>query len=163
MKRILLFCLITILGASCAKKVVAPFAPSASNSQPAKHELTESDRLHVMNELAPSNHFPQQSVEASQPAVAAPVAPKAVHETASYHVDRVLNEGAVQKKYISKASFKTVKAPVSGPRNWAPPLKIGITLLGIGVILAVFGLGLIGGLAALIGLGFTILGLLVTY
>jgi hypothetical protein len=42
-------------------------------------------------------------------------------------------------------------------------LKIGLTLLAIGVVLAVFGLGFVGGLAALIGLCFTIVGLLVTY
>lgn len=51
----------------------------------------------------------------------------------------------------------------SGASHWEPRLKIGVTLLVIGIILSVFGLGLIGGISAFIGLLFTILGLLNTY
>jgi len=51
----------------------------------------------------------------------------------------------------------------SGASHWEPRLKIGVTLLAIGIILSVFGLGLIGGISAFIGLLFTILGLLNTY
>lgn len=42
-------------------------------------------------------------------------------------------------------------------------LKIGLVLLGVALLLAIFGLGLIGGLAALVALGFIVLGLLNTY
>lgn len=51
----------------------------------------------------------------------------------------------------------------SGATHWEPRLKIGVTLLVIGIVLSVFGLGLIGGISAFIGLLFTILGLLNTY
>ena len=51
----------------------------------------------------------------------------------------------------------------SGANHWEPRLKIGVTLLVIGIVLSVFGLGLIGGISAFIGLLFTILGLLNTY
>jgi len=51
----------------------------------------------------------------------------------------------------------------SGASYWEPRLKIGVTLLVIGIVLSVFGLGLIGGISAFIGLLFTILGLLNTY
>jgi hypothetical protein len=51
----------------------------------------------------------------------------------------------------------------SGTNHWEPRLKIGVTLLVIGIVLSVFGLGLIGGISAFVGLLFTILGLLNTY
>ena len=51
----------------------------------------------------------------------------------------------------------------SGANHWEPRLKIGVTLLVIGIVLSVFGLGLIGGISAFIGLLFTLLGLLNTY
>ena len=51
----------------------------------------------------------------------------------------------------------------SGSTHWEPRVKIGVTLLLIGIVLSVFGLGLIGGISAFIGLLFTILGLLNTY
>ncbi|MEY4273853.1 MAG: hypothetical protein RL638_801 [Bacteroidota bacterium] len=173
MKRIILFSLLVCLGASCAKKAVAPFAPSAVTSQPLKPEVSEAEKQRVMNEVVPTNNVnqpapnqvQQRSIEASLPAAApvAPAAPKAQNESASLHVDRILDQKPVEKILLKKASLKKTKAAVSGPGNWAPQLKIGLTLLGIGVVLAVFGLGLVGGLAALIGLMFTIVGLLVTY
>ena len=59
----------------------------------------------------------------------------------------------MQKKGISSAN-------PAGFHDWNPYLKIGAILLGIGIILAIFGLGVIGGVSAFIGLIFTILGLL---
>ena len=171
MKRIVLLFILAIIASSCAKKaVVAAFAPSAVSAEPAKAPVSEAEKQRVMNELAPTNkknqpapnHVQQNSIEASLPAVAAPVAPKAQQETAAIHIDRILDAASV-KSYIHKASFKKIKAAPRGARNWAPQLKIGLTLLAIGVVLAVFGLGFVGGLAALIGLCFTIVGLLVTY
>ncbi|MHA8107433.1 hypothetical protein [Aquirufa sp. 5-AUSEE-100C1] len=170
MKRIILFSLLVSLGASCAKKAVAPFAPSAVTSQPSKPEVSEAEKQRVMNEVVPTNNVnqptpnqvQQRSIEASLPAAAAP-APKVQNESASMHVDRILDQKPVEKILLKKASLVKAKVAVSGPHNWAPQLKIGLTLLGIGIVLAVFGLGLVGGLAALIGLIFTILGLLVTY
>lgn len=47
--------------------------------------------------------------------------------------------------------------------DWEPRLKIGLILLGIGIVLSIFGLGWIAGIAAFIGLIFTIIGLLHTY
>jgi hypothetical protein len=51
----------------------------------------------------------------------------------------------------------------SSASSWDPKLKIGLILLGLGIILSIFGLGLIGGISAFIGLVFTIIGLLHTY
>jgi len=171
MKRIVFLLTLAILASSCAKKVaVAAFAPSAVSAEPAQAPVNEAEKQRVMNELAPANnknqpapnHVQQNSIEASLPAVAAPIAPKAQEESAALHIDRVLDPAPV-KTNIQKASFKKFKEAPRGARNWAPQLKIGLTLLAIGVVLAVFGLGFVGGLAALIGLCFTIVGLLVTY
>jgi hypothetical protein len=42
-------------------------------------------------------------------------------------------------------------------------LKIGLVLLAVGAVLSIVGISLVGGIAALIGLGFTIIGLLHTF
>lgn len=77
-----------------------------------------------------------------------------------------------QKKVFQKEVASTIKkfkaqnkiaGKKSGSIHWEPRLKIGVTLLVIGIVLSVFGLGLIGGISAFIGLLFTILGLLNTY
>jgi Na+-transporting NADH:ubiquinone oxidoreductase subunit NqrC len=77
-----------------------------------------------------------------------------------------------QKKVFQKEVVSTIKKfkaqnkiaeKKSGSTHWEPRLKIGVTLLVIGIVLSVFGLGLIGGISAFIGLLFTILGLLNTY
>lgn len=170
MNRILVFCLIALFASSCAKKMVAPFAPSAVVSEPIKPIVSEAEKQRVINEVVPTNqvnqpapqYVPQKSIEASLPGRAAPVAPKAQNESASSHVDRVLNAAPVSQ-FVKKASFTKLKSPVNGPRNWAPQLKIGLSLMVIGIVLAIFGLGFVGGLSALIGLVFTVLGLLVTY
>ena len=80
------------------------------------------------------------------------------------------------KKFLKKVHHKEVVQTIRkfkaqnklaekkpGANHWEPRLKIGVTLLVIGIILSVFGLGLIGGISAFIGLLFTILGLLNTY
>lgn len=67
----------------------------------------------------------------------------------------------IQKIIVKKIQKKMAKSNnLAGFNDWNSFLKIGAILLGIGVILAIFGLGAIGGLAALIGLIFAILGLL---
>jgi len=77
-----------------------------------------------------------------------------------------------QKKVFQKEVVSTIKKfkaqnkiaeKKSGSTHWEPRLKIGLTLLVIGIVLSLFGLGLIGGISAFIGLLFTILGLLNTY
>lgn len=68
----------------------------------------------------------------------------------------------VQTIRIFKAQNKRAEKK-AGASHWEPRLKIGLTLLVIGIVLSVFGLGLIGGISASIGLLFTILGLLNTY
>ncbi len=68
----------------------------------------------------------------------------------------------VAQKYMLKKMQKKV-ASATKPvdfQDWHPFLKIGAILLGIGIILAIFGLVVIGGISAFIGLIFTILGLL---
>jgi hypothetical protein len=67
----------------------------------------------------------------------------------------------VQKIILKKMQKKVTNSTnPAGFHDWNPYLKIGAILLGIGIVLAIFGLGVIGGVAAFIGLLFTILGLL---
>ena len=161
--------MLAIMGSSCAKKtVVAAFAPSAVVSEPSKSIASVVEKPRVTNAISPSNpgseaifqEEPQTGTEASMLTVAAPIA--AIAPKQSLHVDRILDAAPVSS-LIQKASFKKHHAAPRGARHWAPQLKIGLTLLAIGVVLAVFGLGFVGGLSALIGLLFTIVGLLVSY
>ena len=77
-------------------------------------------------------------------------------------------EKQVSKKEVKaiiqqmKLQNKVAQEPATA-QDWDPKLKIGVILLGIGVLLSIFGIGLIGGISAFIGLAFTILGLLHTY
>lgn len=66
-------------------------------------------------------------------------------------------------KSQTKLTRQSSSKQASSASSWDPKLKIGLILLGLGIILSIFGLGLIGGLSALIGLAFTIIGLLHTY
>jgi hypothetical protein len=75
---------------------------------------------------------------------------------------KVLHQEVVQTIRNFKAQNKLAEKK-SGANHWEPRLKIGVTLLVIGIVLSVFGLGLIGGISAFVGLLFTILGLLHTY
>ena len=75
---------------------------------------------------------------------------------------KVLNQEVVQTIRNFQAQNKLAEKK-SGANHWEPRLKIGVTLLVIGIVLSVFGLGLIGGISAFVGLLFTILGLLHTY
>ncbi len=79
------------------------------------------------------------------------------------HQTKEVKMNFVQKMIVKKIQKKMAKSakPV-GFQDWSPFLKIGVILLGIGIVLAIFGLGVVGGLAAFIGLIFTILGLLST-
>lgn len=74
----------------------------------------------------------------------------------------------VQKIALKKISKQVAKAqiqPTDGKdfNNLDGNLKIGLILLGVALILAIFGLGLVAGIAALIALAFVILGLLTSY
>ncbi len=98
-------------------------------------------------------------VEQVTPSTAPSVAP-AVETLVS---PKIAPEMKTRKEQVSLSSeVKAVKKAVE-PRGWHPKLKIGFTLLALGVILVVLGLGFVGGLSAFIGLLFTIAGLLHTY
>lgn len=68
----------------------------------------------------------------------------------------------VEKLIIKKIEKKMKKSGVQSAdfHSWNPNLKIGVILLGVGIVLAIFGLGVVGGISAFIGLLFVILGLL---
>jgi hypothetical protein len=169
MNRILLFCFISFFAFSCAKKTVASFAPSPSTLDVTKKVLEEEKQM-VVTELMPTRQANQTSpIQGEQKSVEEVFTIKKVlasskkpKESTQEHVDRIMDSTPKIQKSI-KASFNKKNAQVHGPQNWAPQLKIGLSLLAIGVVLAVFGLGFVGGLAAFIGLLFTIVGLLVTY
>ncbi len=69
----------------------------------------------------------------------------------------------VQKIILKKVQKKVANAnKLEGFHDWNPYLKIGAILLGIGIVLAIFGLGVVAGVSAFLGLIFAILGLLST-
>ncbi|MEN9295872.1 MAG: hypothetical protein RJB49_283 [Bacteroidota bacterium] len=102
-------------------------------------------------QMAPVEKVTPSTAPSVAPAVETLVAPK------------VAPEMKTRKEQVSLSSeVKAVKKAVE-PRGWHPKVKIGFTLLALGVILVVLGLGFVGGLSAFIGLLFTIAGLLHTY
>lgn len=102
-------------------------------------------------QMAPVEKVAPSTAPAVAPAVETLVAPT------------VAPEMKTQKEQVSHSTeVKAVKKAVE-PRGWHPKVKIGFTLLALGVILVVLGLGFVGGLSAFIGLLFTIAGLLHTY
>ncbi len=98
-------------------------------------------------------------VEKVAPSTAPVVAPKFAPKVETLVAPKVAPEMKTRKEQVSPSS--EVKAVE--PRGWHPKVKIGFTLLALGVILVVLGLGFVGGLSAFIGLLFTIVGLLHTY
>lgn len=76
------------------------------------------------------------------------------------------NTKVVKMNFAQKIIFKKIQkkmantAKPSGFSDLSPFLKIGLILLGIGIVLAILGLNFVAGLAAFIGLAFTILGLI---
>jgi hypothetical protein len=84
---------------------------------------------------------------------------KVLAENKTFSMPQKLN--FVQKIIFKKMQRKVTNAanPI-GFQDWHPYLKIGAILLGIGIVLAIFGLGVIGGVSAFLGLIFAILGLL---
>jgi hypothetical protein len=102
-------------------------------------------------QMAPVEKLSPVTTPSVAPAVETLVAPK------------VAPEMKTRKEQVSLSSeVKAVKKAVE-PRGWHPQLKIGFTLIALGVILVVLGLGFVGGLSAFFGLLFTIVGLLHTY
>ena len=102
-------------------------------------------------QMAPVEKLSPVTTPSVAPAVETLVAPK------------VAPEMKARKEQVSLSTeVKAVKKAVE-PRGWHPKVKIGFTLLALGVILVVLGLGFVGGLSAFIGLLFTIAGLLHTY
>jgi len=102
-------------------------------------------------QMAPVEKVAPSTTPSVAPAVETLVSPK------------VAPEMKTRKEQVSLSSeVKAVKKAVE-PRGWHPKVKIGFTLLALGVILVVLGLGFVGGLSAFIGLLFTIAGLLHTY
>jgi hypothetical protein len=102
-------------------------------------------------QMAPVEKLSPVTTPSVAPAVETLVAPK------------VAPEMKTRKEQVSLSTeVKAVKKAVE-PRGWHPQLKIGFTLIALGVILVVLGLGFVGGLSAFFGLLFTIVGLLHTY
>lgn len=67
------------------------------------------------------------------------------------------------KKEIKQAR-KAIKADVRDEvQRMDSKLKIGLFLLAVGAVLSIVGISVVGGIAALIGLAFTIIGLLHTF
>lgn len=107
------------------------------------------DDFATINKVAEASKYKESVVELE----------KVLSENKSVSKPQKLN--LVQKIILKKMQKKVANSanPV-GFQDWHPFLKIGAILLGIGIVLAIFGLGVIGGVSAFLGLIFTILGLL---
>lgn len=81
------------------------------------------------------------------------------------HKPNLMQKIALKKisKQVAKAQAKIQPTDGKDFNNLDGNLKIGLILLGVALILAIFGLGLVAGIAALIALAFVILGLLNSY
>ena len=80
-----------------------------------------------------------------------------------HHVKRVMRVEKKRQQLIRLAK-KTQKVDVRDEvQRMDSKLKIGLFLLAVGAVLSIVGIGLVGGIAALIGLCFTIIGLLHTF
>jgi len=74
---------------------------------------------------------------------------------------KVVKMNFAQKIILKKIQKKMANtAKPSGFSDLSPFLKIGLILLGIGIVLAIIGLNFVAGLSAFLGLIFTILGLI---
>ncbi len=80
-----------------------------------------------------------------------------------HQVKRVMRVEKKRQQLIRLAK-KTQKVDVRDEvQRMDSKLKIGLFLLAVGAVLSIVGIGLVGGIAALIGLCFTIIGLLHTF
>jgi hypothetical protein len=103
-----------------------------------------------------SENQPTGALQVATPEVTTPTVPT-VQEVR--HVKRIS-----QLKKEFKQARKVIKADVRDEvQRMDSKLKIGLFLLGIGAVLSIVGISTVGGIAALIGLAFTIIGLLHTF
>ena len=118
--------------------------------------------------VLPESPAPQPSVshvmdvQVKQESLAPMPTVRVDQQVSKKEIKAIIQQMKLQNKVVRKTSLNNSNQ-ASSASNWDPKLKIGLILLGVGIILSIFGLGLIGGLSALIGLAFTIIGLLHTY
>jgi PBP1b-binding outer membrane lipoprotein LpoB len=120
---------------------------------------TETPVLVASNEASPNNLTPShvQHLEKAE---------KMLKKASTQGIQTTKKTNALQKVLIKKAMNKVKATTAQSPRGFDsldPMLKIGIALLAVALLLAIFGLGLIGGIAGLIALVFILLGLMNSY
>lgn len=105
-----------------------------------------------------SENQPTGALQVAPPEVTTPVVAAPTQEVK--HTKRI----SQVKKEVRQARKAQIKADVRDEiQRMDSKLKIGLFLLAIGAVLSIVGIGTVGGIAALIGLGFTVVGLLHTY
>lgn len=103
-----------------------------------------------------SENQPTGALQVATPEVTEPIVAPAQEVKQVKRISQV-------KKEIRQAR-KAIKADVRDEvQRMDSKLKIGLFLLAIGAVLSIVGISTVGGIAALIGLGFAIVGLLHTY
>lgn len=112
--------------------------------------------------ISPSAELVLKEVLSKQESVAAMPTVRLDKQVAKKEVKALIQQMKSQNQLARQSSLKQSQQ-ASSASSWDPKLKIGLILLGLGIILSIFGLGLIGGISAFIGLVFTIIGLLHTY
>lgn len=111
--------------------------------------------LAVSSSFVSENH-PTGALQVATPEITTP--------TVAAPIQEVKQTKRVSGKKEIRQARKAIRADVRDKvQGMDPKLKIGLFLLVIGAVLSIVGISLVGGIAALIGLGFTIIGLLHTY
>ncbi len=141
-----------------AKKEV--FAPQ----EPMLLAIGDQQSMVVLPEtsISPSDESVLKEVLSKQESFAAMPTIRLDKQVAKKEVKALIQQMKSQNQLVRQSSLKQSQQ-ASSAASWDPKLKIGLILLGLGIILSIFGLGLIGGISAFIGLVFTIIGLLHTY
>ncbi len=90
--------------------------------------------------------------------------PEVIVPAAEVHQEKRVMRVEKKRQQLIRLAKKTQKVDVRDEvQRMDSKLKIGLFLLAVGAVLSIVGIGLVGGIAALIGLCFTIIGLLHTF
>ena len=90
--------------------------------------------------------------------------PELIVPAAEVHQEKRVMRVEKKRQQVIRLAKKTQKVDVRDEvQRMDSKLKIGLFLLAVGAVLSIVGIGLVGGIAALIGLCFTIIGLLHTF
>ncbi|MFM1912260.1 MAG: hypothetical protein RIR51_98 [Bacteroidota bacterium] len=162
MKRILFFIFISTMIFSCSKSNQIGYFNTKFENYPSQKQVIQDQFLsRIESKDLKLQDRPEFLVSKAKTLSMSYVETKKVEKISRKEIKKIIKEIKPQLKEIKReAKLNQAK---SGPADWEPNVKIGVTLLAVGIILSLFGIGFVGGLAAVIGLFFLILGLINSY